>query len=638
MPIFKTDKISLSMKIVGTIIFAVLFTSIIISVTGYFILSRHMNEQAEKEVIVASQVVESHRNLLKNKVLMTASLMANNPSVAAAVKEGKSDFLQQLAKTIVKEQEGMLITIAGKDGNVIARGHSDKKGDSVLNQINVKKALSGEISTGIEEGTVVKLSLRAGYPVKVGGEIVGSITTGVNLSSDNTFVDAMKKELGAECTIFHNDMRVSTTIMKDDKRVTGTKMDNPAVIDTVLTKGRTFYNVNTIMGKSYDTVYWPLAGADGKTIGMLFIGKDRSHITKAYVNIIVSLLIAVCITGALMITVGIFMTRSIVRPINRVAEVFKRVANGDLTKRADVASRDEIGDIGKYLNNSVDSLHRIIAKVAESSSSIASTANALDASAEQMAAGVEQASSQINSVAAASEEMSATSSEIAQNCVMAAKSSDKATNAAASGETVIKETIAVMNRINETVKGSATIIKSLGARSEQIGEVVGLINEIADQTNLLALNAAIEAARAGEHGRGFAVVADEVRKLAEKTAEATKEIKNTIDAMQSEAKKAVTSMESGVKEVEVGANEAKKSGDALQDILAQISTVTAEINQIATASEQQTATTNEIANNIQQISEVVQDTARKIQGNAESSSQLANLSGELRGLVGQFTL
>jgi methyl-accepting chemotaxis protein len=472
----------------------------------------------------------------------------------------------------------------------------------------------------------------------VGGEIVGSITTGINLSSDNTFVDAMKKDLGTECTIFHNDTRVSTTLMKDNKRLIDTKMDNPVVIDTVLKKGQTFHNVNTIMGKPYDTVYWPLAGADGKTIGMLFIGKDRSHITKAYAGIIVSLLIAVCITGALMIIIGILMTRSIVRPINSVVEVFKKVAQGDLTKRTDVESHDEIGEIGKYLNGSVDNLHRIIAKVAESSAQISSMANALDSSAEQMTSGVEQAASQINSVATASEEMSTTSSEIAQNCVMAAKSSEKANNAAVSGETLTKQTVAVMNRINGMVKESATIIKSLGVRSEQIGEVVALINDIADQTNLLALNAAIEAARAGEQGRGFAVVADEVRKLAERTAGATKEIKDTIEAMQSEAKKAVTSMEGGVEEVEVGAKEAKKSGDALKDILGQISTVTQEINQIAVASEQQTATSNEIAGNIQRISEVVRDTAKKIEENTTSSSQLASLSGELQGLVRRFTV
>jgi methyl-accepting chemotaxis protein len=336
--------------------------------------------------------------------------------------------------------------------------------------------------------------------------------------------------------------------------------------------------------------------------------------------------------------ISLFMTKLITVPINKTIEVIEDISKGDLTKRDDVLSHDEVGAMGNHFNAFVEKLHQAIVHVARSSTDVSSAATTLDSAAEQMATGVEEAAAQVNSVATASEEMSTTSSEIAQNCVMAAKSSEKANSAAISGEKIINETVNVMKRINERVKESARIIKSLGARSDQIGEVVGLINDIADQTNLLALNAAIEAARAGEHGRGFAVVADEVRKLAERTTEATKEIGDTIEAMQAETKGAVSSMEEGVKEVEVGSVEAEKSGDALSDILKQINAATVEINQIAVASEQQTATTNEIANNIQQISEVMHDTSVRIQDNASAASQLAGLAKDLQKLVGQFTL
>ena len=336
--------------------------------------------------------------------------------------------------------------------------------------------------------------------------------------------------------------------------------------------------------------------------------------------------------------ISFFMTKLIIAPIQKTIEVIEDISQGNLTKRVDVVSNDEIGEMSNHFNAFVEKLHQAIVHVARSSNDVSSAANTLDSAAEQMAAGVEQAAAQVNSVATASEEMSTTSSEIAQNCVMAAKSSEKANGAASEGEKIIQETVDVMKRINERVKESARIIKSLGTRSDQIGEVVGLINDVADQTNLLALNAAIEAARAGEHGRGFAVVADEVRKLAERTTEATKEIGDTIAAMQTETKNAVSSMEDGVKEVEVGSVEAEKSGDALNDILKQINAATVEINQIAVASEQQTATTNEIANNIQQISEVMHDTSKRIQDNASAASQLAGLSKDLQKLVGQFTV
>jgi methyl-accepting chemotaxis protein len=337
-----------------------------------------------------------------------------------------------------------------------------------------------------------------------------------------------------------------------------------------------------------------------------------------------------------MIAAGLVMSRSIVTPIKKTVAVMKEISKGDLTKRIDASSKDEIGEMAGHFNVFVETLHSTIKKVAESSTEVSSEANLLDSAAEQMASGIEQASAQVNSVATASEEMSSTSSEITRNCVMVAKGSENANVSAMSGAGIVQETIVVMNHINQRVKDSASMIKKLGTRSEQIDEVIGLINDIADQTNLLALNAAIEAARAGEHGRGFAVVADEVRKLAERTTEATRDIGATIQAMQTETRNAVVSMEEGVTEVEKGTNEAAKSEDALKDILSQVGTVTSEINQIAVAIEQQTATTNEISGGIQQFSSLMQDMSKRVQDNANAASHLATLSKDLENLVGQF--
>jgi methyl-accepting chemotaxis protein len=369
------------------------------------------------------------------------------------------------------------------------------------------------------------------------------------------------------------------------------------------------------------------------------LSKDEYQSAKAtyYTTIIISIIV---FAAALILpfAIGLFIKSLIVAPITKTVEAIEEVSQGDLTKRIDVTSSDEIGEMARHFNGFVEKLHGAITHVAESSDAVSSAASMLDSATEQMAAGVEEAAMQVNSVAAASEEMSKTSSEIAQNCVLAAKSSDEATQSVNVGEAMTQQTITIMTRISDRVKDSAEVIRSLGTRSDQIGQIVGLINDVADQTNLLALNAAIEAARAGEHGRGFAVVADEVRKLAERTSHATKEISNTIYAMQSETKKAVSSMEEGVNEVGTGTSEAAKSGSALQDILRQINKVTGEINQIAVASEQETATTNEIASSIQQISEVMQETARSIQENTNASSQLASLAGSLQTMVRQFKL
>jgi methyl-accepting chemotaxis protein len=351
------------------------------------------------------------------------------------------------------------------------------------------------------------------------------------------------------------------------------------------------------------------------------------------ISIIVFLAAIVLSLGA-----SLIMKTIILIPIRKTVETIEAVAEGDLTQRIDVESRDEIGEMASHFNIFVEKLHDIITHVAHSSNEVSAAAGTLDNATTQMASGIEEAAMQVNSVAVASEEMSKTTSEIAQNCVAVVRSSEHATQSVDTGKTITHETISVMNRISARVKESAAIIKSLGNRSEQIGQIVGLINDVADQTNLLALNAAIEAARAGEHGRGFAVVADEVRKLAERTGQATKEISTTIQAMQGETKKAVSSMEEGVTEVGLGTEEAARSGEALEEILRQINKVTGEINQIAVASEEETATTNEIASSISQISEVMRDTAHRIQENANASSQLSGLSKGLQNLVGQFRL
>jgi len=292
----------------------------------------------------------------------------------------------------------------------------------------------------------------------------------------------------------------------------------------------------------------------------------------------------------------------------------------------------------RYFNLFIEKLRTMVIQIANTSGQVASAASQLNASSEQIATGSEEVAAQAATVATAGEEMSATSADIAQNCQMAAEGALRASHTASNGAEVVEKAVSIMAQIAVKAQKSAKTVESLGARSDQIGAIIGTIEDIADQTNLLALNAAIESARAGEQGRGFAVVADEVRTLAERTTRATHEIGKMIKTIQLETREAVAAMEQEILQVETGTKEAAKSGHALQEILQQVNEVSLQIQQVATAAEEQTATTSEISINMHQITEVIQLTSQGAHESATAATQLHCNAEELQRLVNQFKL
>lgn len=351
--------------------------------------------------------------------------------------------------------------------------------------------------------------------------------------------------------------------------------------------------------------------------------------------ITIAIIIAAVLAG---IIASYYITKSITRPISDAVKIANALADGNLAVDAQAKSRDEMGQLMEHLRKMVHNLRDMIATTVEISSGIAAASNQLHSTSTQIATGAEEVSYQANTVATASEEMSATSIDIARNCSMAADASRQTVDSATASAHVVNETFNGMNIIADRVRHTSVTIEALGVRSDQIGEIVGAIEDIADQTNLLALNAAIEAARAGEQGRGFAVVADEVRALAERTTKATQEICEMIKAIQRDTHEAVKAMDEGVREVEKGAESSRKSGRALEEILERINEVTMQVNQIATAAEEQTATTGEVTSNIQQINEVVHITAQGAEETAKAAAQLAGQAQQLQTLVGRFRI
>jgi len=373
--------------------------------------------------------------------------------------------------------------------------------------------------------------------------------------------------------------------------------------------------------------------AYGKEVAEDNAAQARLASTVTVVLVVIAVLVA--------IGLGVFISRLVVGQLggdpSEVVAITRRVADGDLSMRIDITGKRS-DSLMAAMNTMVANLRDMVAHTVDISSVIAAASAQLHQASAQIATSAEEVAAQAGTVATASEEMSHTSHDIANNCGQAADASQQSTSAANSGVVVVQETIDGMNVIADRVRQTAATIEALGSRSEQIGEIVGTIEDIADQTNLLALNAAIEAARAGEQGRGFAVVADEVRALAERTTKATHEIGNMIKAIQTETMAAVREMETGVVDVEKGAVSSRKSGEALQEILGSISETSMQISQIATAAEEQTAVTNEVTMNVQQITEVVSQTARGAEETADAASQLAAQAKDLQGLIQRFKL
>ena len=332
------------------------------------------------------------------------------------------------------------------------------------------------------------------------------------------------------------------------------------------------------------------------------------------------------------------ITRSITVPVHKTVSVIRRVADGDLTEKIAHQSKDEIGVLAASVNQMVDGMNGILSSVVMAAGNIASASAQLSSATQEISSGVEEVAGQACTVAAASEEMAATSSDIAANCSRAADSTRSAGQAVEKSSFIIQQTIEAIQQISEQMNLSAQSVTNLGTRSEQIGEIIGTIEDIADQTNLLALNAAIEAARAGEQGRGFAVVADEVRALATRTALATSKIAELISSIQHEIHEAVGGMEHGVEESTEKAAQAADSGRAVEGILEAVRTISDQIGQIATAAEQQNATTMEVSTNVQQITVVVEGTSKGVHESAVAAGQLAHIAEDLQSKVQRFRL
>jgi len=397
---------------------------------------------------------------------------------------------------------------------------------------------------------------------------------------------------------------------------------------------------NSPTGDGLDIVGYPMENWDvGKMHGTYHLEMPLEKTDAQVAGFIMSGMIwtvPLVVGGSLLF---VFILRTIFgKPVAALIASLKDISEGegDLTQRLEEKSNDELGRVSRYFNKFVQRVHDVVSEVSSTSREVAAAATQIAASSEEIAGGMNEQSGQVTQISSAVEEMSQSVIEVARKSAEASDNAQRSGEMATEGGEVVRQTVEGMNAINDAVTASANAVQELGKRGEQIGEVIQVINDIADQTNLLALNAAIEAARAGEHGRGFAVVADEVRKLADRTTRATEEIAESIQAIQVETDEAVKRMGTGTEQVGRGVQQANQAGHSLEQIVQGAREVSTMIQSIAAAAEEQSAASEQVGKNIESIAAVTREANEGTQQAATAAASLSTKAERLLELVGSF--